>query len=71
MAAGTRAVDAAGKINTDIARGIIRAELISFEALFKAGSLAAAREQGLVRSEGRDYVVQDGDVIYFRFSLTG
>lgn len=71
VAAGTRAVDAAGKIHTDMARGFIRAEVVSFEALFKAGSLAAAREQGLVRSEGRDYVVQDGDVIYFRFSLTG
>jgi len=69
--AGTRAQDAAGKIHTDMARGFIRAEVIPFAALVEAGSMAAAREHGLIRLEGRDYIVQDGDVIYFRFSLTG
>ncbi|MEW5762417.1 MAG: redox-regulated ATPase YchF [Bacillota bacterium] len=69
--AGTRAVEAAAKIHSDIARGFIRAEVVPFAALAGAGSMAAARERGLVRLEGRDYLVQDGDVIYFRFSLTG
>ena len=69
--AGTRAQDAAGKIHTDMARGFVRAEVIPWKALVCAGSMAAARERGDVRLEGRDYIVQDGDVIYFRFSLTG
>jgi len=69
--AGTRARDAAGKIHTDMARGFVRAEVIPYTALVRAGSMAAARERGDVRLEGRDYIVQDGDVIYFRFSLTG
>ena len=60
---------AAGKIHSDIERGFIRAEVISFEELMACGSLAAAREKGLVRSEGKDYVMQDGDVVLFRFNV--
>ncbi len=67
---GATAVEAAGKIHTDFARGFIRAEVISFDALMAAGDPTAARERGLVRMEGRDYRVQDGDVIYFRFNVT-
>ena len=66
---GTRAPQAAGKIHSDIERGFIRAEVISFEELMACGSLAAAREKGLVRSEGKDYVMQDGDVVLFRFNV--
>lgn len=65
---GSRALEAAGKVHTDMQRGFIRAEVVSCEDLIAAGSLAAAREKGLLRLEGRDYVVQDGDVIHFRFS---
>ncbi len=65
---GTPAVEAAGKIHTDMQRGFIRAEVIAYPDLMAAGSFAAAREQGRLRLEGRDYVVQDGDVIHFRFS---
>jgi len=67
--AGTTAKAAAGKIHSDIERGFIRAEVVPFDELQKAGSLARARERGLVRMEGRDYVVQDGDVITFRFNV--
>jgi len=67
--AGTRAPQAAGAIHTDIERGFIRAEVVAFEDLVTAGSLPAAREKALLRSEGRDYVVQDGDVINFRFNV--
>ncbi len=67
---GTTAVEAAGRIHTDFARGFIRAEVLSFAELDKSGDLSAAREQGLVRIEGRDYRVQDGDIIYFRFNVT-
>lgn len=66
---GTRAVKAAGKIHTDMERGFIRAEAISFHALEQEGSFARAREKGLMRLEGKDYVVQDGDVIQFRFNV--
>ncbi|MBE0467188.1 MAG: redox-regulated ATPase YchF, partial [Candidatus Desulforudis sp.] len=66
----TAALEAAGKIHTDFARGFIRAEVVSFDELEKAGGPAAAREQGLVRSEGRGYQVQDGDIIHFRFNVT-
>lgn len=64
--AGTRAIDAAAKIHSDFAKYFIRAEVISYEELVRVGSLAGAREQGLVRIEGRDYVVQEGDLIHFR-----
>jgi len=65
---GSPALEAAGKVHTDMQRGFIRAEVVSHEDLMAAGSLAAAREKGLLRLEGREYVVQDGDVIHFRFS---
>lgn len=66
---GTTAWEAAGKVHTDMQRGFIRAEVISWADLVRVGSFAAAREQGLLRLEGRDYVVQDGDVIHFRFAV--
>lgn len=66
---GTKAPDAAGKIHTDFKRGFIRAEIVSYEDLIECGSIAAAREKGLYRSEGKEYVVRDGDVILFRFNV--
>ncbi len=66
---GTKAPQAAGKIHSDIERGFIRAEVINYQTLLEQGSLAAAREKGLVRSEGKDYVMQDGDVVLFRFNV--
>ncbi len=66
---GTLAPQAAGKVHSDMERGFIRAEVIPVEALLAAGSWAAAREHGLIRVEGRTYVVQDGDVILFRFQV--
>jgi GTP-binding protein YchF len=66
---GTHAVDAAGKIHTDLHRGFIRAEVIPWDALVSQGSLHAAREHGVMRVEGRDYPVADGDVITFRFAV--
>ncbi len=66
---GTKAPQAAGKIHTDFERGFIRAEVIAFQALIENGSMAAAREKGLIRSEGKEYVVQDGDIILFRFNV--
>ncbi len=66
---GTRAPQAAGKVHTDMERGFIRAEVIGFPELDKLGSLHTAREKGLIRLEGKEYVVQDGDVIHFRFSV--
>jgi ribosome-binding ATPase YchF (GTP1/OBG family) len=66
---GTRAPQAAGVIHSDIERGFIRAEVISYEDLLRAGSYAAAREQGLLRLEGKDYVMQEGDVVHFRFNV--
>jgi len=65
---GTTAPEAAGKVHTDMQEGFIRAEVIAVEELIQAGSMARAREKGLVRLEGRDYQVQDGDLLYFRFS---
>lgn len=67
--AGTRAQRAAGRIHTDMERGFIRAEVITYADLVALGSVAAARERGLVRLEGKDYEVQDGDVITFRFAV--
>lgn len=66
---GTKAPQAAGKIHTDIERGFIRAEIVSFDDLAAAGSTAVAKEKGQVRLEGKDYVMQDGDVTYFRFNV--
>lgn len=65
---GTKAPEAAGKIHTDMERGFIRAEVIPWETLVQAGSLRAAHDHGQIRLEGKDYVVQDGDVIQFRFA---
>lgn len=66
---GTKAPGAAGKIHSDFERGFIRAEVVSYEHLVECGSLAAAKEKGLVRLEGKEYVVNDGDVITFRFNV--
>ena len=66
---GTKAPQAAGKIHSDFERGFIKAEVVNYEVLLREGSLAAAREKGLVGIEGKDYVVQDGDVILFRFNV--
>ncbi len=66
---GTKAPQAAGKIHSDFERGFIRAEIVSFEDLMKCGSYNAAREKGLVRSEGKDYVMKDGDITLFRFNV--
>ena len=66
---GTKAPQAAGKIHTDIERGFIRAEVIAYEDMMRCGSVAAAKEKGLLRSEGKEYEVQDGDMIYFRFNV--
>lgn len=66
---GLKAPQAAGKIHSDFERGFIRAEVISFEELVECGSYNAAKEKGLVRSEGKDYVIKDGDVVLFRFNV--
>ncbi len=66
---GTKAPQAAGKIHSDFERGFIRAEVISFENLMACGSLAAAREKGLIRSEGKEYVMKDGDIVHFLFNV--
>ncbi len=67
--AGTKAPQAAGKIHSDIERGFIRAEVIAYEALRDCGTMAAAKERGLLRSEGKEYVMRDGDVTLFRFNV--
>ncbi|MBQ3918536.1 MAG: DUF933 domain-containing protein, partial [Oscillospiraceae bacterium] len=66
---GTKAPQAAGKIHTDFERGFIRAEVVSFDDLMACGTMAAAKEKGLVRSEGKEYVMQDGDIVLFRFNV--
>ncbi len=66
---GTKAPQAAGKIHTDFERGFIRAEVIAFDDLMACGTMAAAREKGLVRSEGKEYVMKDGDIVLFRFNV--
>ena len=66
---GTRAQTAAGTIHSDIERGFIRAEVISYEDLIAAGSTAVARDKGLLRLEGKDYIMQEGDVVHFRFNV--
>ena len=66
---GTKAPQAAGKIHSDFERGFIRAEVVNYQELLDAGTYAAAREKGLVRLEGKDYVMQDGDVVLFQFNV--
>ncbi len=66
---GTKAPEAAGKIHTDIQRGFIRAEIVSYNDLIKEGSMNAVKEKGLMRLEGKDYIMQDGDVVLFRFNV--
>lgn len=66
---GTKAPQAAGKVHSDMERGFIRAEVISFEQLVAVGSETAAKEKGLIRSEGKEYIMQDGDVVLFRFNV--
>lgn len=66
---GTKAPQAAGKIHTDFERGFIRAEIVSYTDLHACGTIAAAKEKGLYRSEGKEYVMQDGDVVLFRFNV--
>ena len=66
---GTKAPQAAGVIHSDFERGFIRAEVVDWETLLECGGLVGAREKGKVRSEGKDYVVKDGDVILFRFNV--
>ncbi len=69
IAKGTAVVEAAGRIHSDMQRGFIRAEVVAYDTLMQAGSAAAARDQGMMHIEGKDYVVQDGDVIHIRFSV--
>lgn len=69
ITSGSKAPQAAGKIHTDFERGFIRAEIVPFETLKQLGSIQACKEKGLVRSEGKDYVMQDGDVTVFRFNV--
>ena len=66
---GTKAPQAAGKIHTDFEKGFIRAEIVAYDDLVREGSMAACKEKGLIRSEGKDYVMKDGDVTLFRFNV--
>ena len=66
---GTKAPQAAGKIHSDIERGFIRAEVVSYDDLINTGSMVNAKEKGLVRLEGKDYIMQDGDIVLFRFNV--
>jgi len=66
---GTKAPEAAGEIHSDIQRGFIRAEIVSYDDLVACGSMAAAREAGKIRLEGKEYVMQDGDIVNFRFNV--
>ena len=66
---GTKAPEAAGKIHSDIQRGFIKAEIVSYDDLMKEGSMVSAREKGLVRSEGKEYIMQDGDIVLFKFNV--
>ena len=66
---GTKAPEAAGKIHTDIERGFIKADTIAYDKLVEAGTIAHAREKGWIRSEGKDYVMVDGDVVNFKFNV--
>ena len=69
ITAGTKAPQAAGKIHSDFERGFIKADVISYDDLVACGSMSAARDKGLVRSEGKEYVMQDGDVVLFKFNV--
>jgi len=69
IAKGTKAPQAAGKIHSDFERGFIRAEVVGFDDLMRCGSMTAAKEKGLVRSEGKEYVMKDGDIVLFRFNV--
>ena len=66
---GTKAPEAAGKIHSDIQRGFIKAEIVSYDDLMKEGSMLSAKEKGLVRSEGKEYIMQDGDIVLFKFNV--
>lgn len=66
---GTKAPQAAGKIHSDIERGFIKADVVSYSDLMKVGSMVAAKEKGLVRSEGKEYIMQDGDIVLFKFNV--
>jgi hypothetical protein len=66
---GTKAPQAAGKIHSDFERGFIRAEVVSFDDLMQYGSMSAVREKGLARQEGKEYVMQDGDIVLFKFNV--
>ena len=66
---GTKAPQAAGKIHSDIERGFIKAEIVSYDDLIREGSMTAAKEKGLVRSEGKEYIMQDGDIVLFKFNV--
>ena len=66
---GTKAPQAAGKIHSDIERGFIKAEVVSYDDLMREGSMIAAKEKGLVRSEGKEYIMQDGDIVLFKFNV--
>ena len=66
---GTKAPEAAGKIHSDIQRGFIKAEVVSYDDLMREGSMLAAKEKGLVRSEGKEYIMQDGDIVLFKFNV--
>ena len=66
---GTKAPKAAGKIHSDIERGFIKAEIVSYEDLVREGSMLAAKEKGLVRQEGKEYIMQDGDIVLFKFNV--
>ena len=66
---GTKAPQAAGKIHSDIERGFIKAEVISYNELIKEGSMVQAKEKGLVRQEGKEYIMQEGDIVLFKFNV--
>ena len=66
---GTKAPKAAGKIHSDIERGFIRAEVVYYDDLMREGSMNAVKEKGLMRLEGKDYIMQDGDIVLFRFNV--
>ena len=66
---GTKAPQAAGKIHSDFERGFIRAEIVSYDTLMENGTMLACKEKGFIRSEGKDYVMQDGDIVVFRFNV--
>ena len=66
---GTKAPEAAGRIHSDMERGFIRAEVLHFDVFLKLGGLAVAKEKGLIRSEGKEYIIHDGDIVLFRFNV--